>query len=81
MLLISKDAVLVEDAAESVFVVSAEGRAQRRPIKTGYADAEHYEVLEGLQAGEQVVTTGQTNLKDDTKVEVVETLIAVDSSI
>lgn len=81
VLLISKDAVLVEDAAESVFVVNAEGRALRRPIRTGYADADYYEVLDGLSAGEKVVTTGQTNLKDDTKVEIVETLVAVDSSI
>ena len=69
-LLIPKDAVLTEDAAQSVFVV-ADGKARRRAIRTGYGDAEHYEVLEGLRAGEQVVTTGQTNLKDDAAVEIV----------
>lgn len=69
-LLIPKDAVLTEDAAQSVFVV-ADGKARRRAIRTGYGDADHYEVLEGLKLGEQVVTTGQTNLKDDARVEVV----------
>ncbi len=69
-LLIPQDAVLTEDAAQSVFVV-ADGRARRRPVKTGYSDAEHYEVLEGLKVGEQVVTIGQSSLKDDAKVEVV----------
>lgn len=69
-LLIPKGAVLTEDAAQSVFVV-ADGKARRRAIRTGYGDAAHYEVLEGLKAGEQVVTTGQTNLKDDAKVEIV----------
>ncbi|HEY1076390.1 MAG TPA: efflux RND transporter periplasmic adaptor subunit [Fontimonas sp.] len=69
-LLIPHDAVLTEDAAQSVFVV-ADGRAHRRPIKTGYSDAEHYEVLEGLKAGDQVVTIGQSSLKDSAKVEIV----------
>jgi RND family efflux transporter MFP subunit len=68
--LVPKDAVLTEDAAQSVFVI-AQNKAHRRPIKTGYADAENYEVLDGLKAGEQVVTTGQANLKDDGRVEVV----------
>ncbi len=39
-----------------------------RPVT---ATVEHYEVLEGLKAGEQVVTIGQSSLKDDAKVEVV----------
>jgi membrane fusion protein, multidrug efflux system len=69
-LLIPKDAVLTEDAQTSVFVV-ADGRARRRPIKVGYSDAEYYEVLDGLTAGEQLVVTGQTSLRDDSKVEVV----------
>lgn len=69
-LLIPKDAVLTEDAAQSVFVV-ADGHARRRAIKIGYGDAENYEVLEGLKAGEQVVTIGQSSLKDDAKVEIV----------
>jgi membrane fusion protein (multidrug efflux system) len=68
--LVSKDAVITEDAATSVFVVAA-GKARRRPVKLGYSDSEHYEVLEGLKDGEQVVTTGQTNLKDDARIEVV----------
>ncbi len=69
-LLIPKDAVLTEDAQHSVFVVN-DGRARRRPIKVGYSDAYHYEVVEGLSAGEQLVVTGQASLRDDSKVEVV----------
>lgn len=72
-LLVPRDAVLVEDAAESVYVV-ADGRAHRRLIKTGYGDADHFEVIEGLKAGDAVVTTGQSSLKDDAKVEVVQPL-------
>lgn len=69
-ILVDRDAVLTEDAQQSVFVVDA-GKARRRLIKTGYSDAYNYEVLEGLKAGEKVVTTGQSNLKDDAKVEAV----------
>lgn len=68
--LVPKDAVLTEDAANSVFVVAA-NKARRRPVKLGYSDGDNYEVLEGLKADEQVVTTGQSSLKDDAKVEVV----------
>ena len=68
--LVPKDAVLTEDAAQSVFVV-ASGKARRRAIRIGYSDSRNYEVLEGLKAGEEVVTTGQANLKDDAKVHVV----------
>jgi len=68
--LVPKDAVLTEDAAQSVFVV-ADGKAKRRSIKIGYSDSYNYEVLDGLKSGDQVVTTGQANLKDDAKVHVV----------
>lgn len=69
-ILLPKDAVLAEDGADSVFVVR-DGKAQRRAVTLGYADAEHYEVLDGLQGGDQVVVTGQANLKDDASVSVV----------
>lgn len=69
-MLVPKDAVLTEDAAQSVFLVAA-GKARRRAIKVGYSDSYNYEVLEGLKSGDQVVTTGQANLKDDAKVHVV----------
>jgi membrane fusion protein, multidrug efflux system len=68
--LVPKDAVLTEDAAQSVFVV-ADGKARRRSIKVGYSDSYNYEVLDGLKSGDQVVTTGQANLKDDARVHVV----------
>jgi membrane fusion protein (multidrug efflux system) len=68
--LVPKDAVLTEDAAQSVFVV-ADGKARRQPIKVGYSDSYNYEVLEGLKSGDQVVTTGQASLKDDARVHVV----------
>jgi RND family efflux transporter MFP subunit len=78
--LVPKDAVLTEDAAQSVFVV-ADSKARRRPIKVGYDNSGFYEVLEGLKQGDQVVTTGQANLKDDAKVIVVNTPSAAGSPV
>ncbi|HKY92595.1 MAG TPA: efflux RND transporter periplasmic adaptor subunit [Nevskiaceae bacterium] len=69
-LLVPRDAVLTEDAAQSVFVV-ANGHARRRAVKLGYSDPWKAEVLDGLAAGDQVVITGQNSLKDDAKVDVV----------
>lgn len=69
-LLVPRDAVLAEDAAQSLFVVSG-NRAQRRSVHIGYSDAQHIEIMQGLKAGEQVVVTGQANLKDDAPVSVV----------
>lgn len=68
--LVPKDAVITEDAAQSVFVVD-NGKARRRAIKVGYSDSANYEVIDGLRSGDEVVTTGQANLKDDARVHVV----------
>lgn len=68
--LVPKDAVITEDAAQTVFVVDG-GKARRRAIRVGYSDAGYFEVLEGLKAGDAVVTTGQSSLKDDARVVVV----------
>ncbi|GAO30901.1 probable Co/Zn/Cd efflux system membrane fusion protein [Geofilum rubicundum JCM 15548] len=52
-----------------VFVVE-NGRAVRRTIKTGRLIGNHYEVIEGLNGGEEVVVAGQSRLLDGTEVEV-----------
>ena len=44
------------------------------PVTLGKTNSDFVEVLSGLTAGQQIVTTGQINLKDGTKVEVVKEL-------
>lgn len=73
----SHDAVMVPRAAllgsaknPQVFVVEAE-KAVLRNIKTGQAIDESVEVLQGLQAGEVVVTTGHINLADGSNVAII----------
>lgn len=69
-LLVPKGAVVAEDAESAVFVVQ-DSVAYRKLVKTGYINGANIEVLEGLRAGEVIVTTGQGSLKDSSKVEIV----------
>lgn len=70
VLLVPRDAVLIEDAGKAVYVV-VDGKAQRRQLRLGHADAQFSEVIEGLADGELVVVTGQANLRDDASLSIV----------
>ena len=69
-ILVPKSAVEAEDDAASVFVVR-EDSAFRQVVQTGYEDERHIEITSGLAPGDVVVTTGQSSLRDSTKVEVI----------
>ncbi len=70
-LLIPKEAVITEDDQSTLFVVKGD-TALRTVIKTGYSNARFIEVLDGVALGDLVITTGQANLKDSTRVEIIE---------
>lgn len=63
-------AALLGSAARTLFVVE-DGVALRRDVETGFANADQIEVVDGLTVNEQVVTVGQTGLRDGTPVEIV----------
>jgi len=63
------NALLYEGTQVRVFTV-AQGRAVEKKIKTGQKYGELMEVLEGLQAGEELVIVGQNNLAPGVKVHV-----------
>ena len=69
-LMIPKNAVLDEDGISSVYVINNK-LAYRRNIRTGYANGDNIEVLEGLNPADTVVTIGQSSLQDSSLVEVV----------
>lgn len=48
---------------DSVMVVAADGKVARRPIKVGASQNSQWVVLEGLQAGEQVMVDGFQKLQ------------------
>lgn len=56
---------LVPGGQEMAVWKVVEGKAQRTPVKTGLRREAQVEVLEGLQAGDIVVTAGQVRLSRD----------------
>ncbi|WP_347158856.1 efflux RND transporter periplasmic adaptor subunit [Pontibacter chitinilyticus] len=54
-----------------VYVVNSNNLAVLKNITIGADNGQYLEVLKGLDAGDKVVTTGQINLTDSTKVTVV----------
>ena len=62
---------LIEDAGStSVFVVE-DGVAISKPVETGYSDRGMVEIVGGIVDGEQIVTVGQSGLKEQAKVTVI----------
>lgn len=70
VLKVPKDAIISEDRESAVFVVR-DSVAYRQLVETGYVNTTDIEVLTGLKAGDTVVTTGKSSLKDSTKVQIV----------
>lgn len=70
---VPREAVLTEDEESHVFVISEEGSAQRRHVVLGYEQQGRIEVIQGVSAGERVVTAGKGSLSDGARVEVVDT--------
>ena len=67
------DIAIVKQAgsgAKFVFVYS-NGKVQYKQVELGRRDNTDYEVLSGLNAGEQVVVAGQSKLVDGTEVKVI----------
>lgn len=62
-------ALLASAKEARVFVVKG-NKTEQRSIKTGIVLANKVQVLEGLQAGEQVVISGQMNLENGTAISI-----------
>lgn len=68
--LIPKAAVITEDSEQAVYVIR-DSLAYKKVVLTGYVNGTNIEIIEGLDDGEMVVTTGQGSLTDSAKVNVV----------
>jgi len=60
---VPREAVLEADGKEFVYVVEAENRYVKRPVKTATASNDQVRILEGLTPGDRVVTTGAILIK------------------
>jgi membrane fusion protein, multidrug efflux system len=68
-LLVPATAVTRERTGSFVFV-AAGGRAQRRGVRTGFADGRDVEVRDGLRPGEPVILAGRPPLHDGQPIEI-----------
>jgi len=67
---IPKDAVLIKKQGNVVFAVK-DGKAEERLVKVGVTSKDMVEVAEGLDEGEEVVTSGQNMLTEGTAVKII----------
>lgn len=56
-LLLPKGAFYQSTGGKWVFVLTADGFAQKREVVIGRQNTSHYEIIEGLQPGEEVITS------------------------
>lgn len=73
ILTLPRTAITYNPYGESVFVIQdKDGRqtVQRRPVKSGEMRAGRVEIVEGLQAGQQVASAGQNKLRNGQAVSI-----------
>jgi len=69
-LLVSKSSVFEEERRSYVWKI-VEGKLKKQPIRTGDSDLVFIQVLEGLDAGDVVVTSPQENFRDGMETRLV----------
>jgi RND family efflux transporter MFP subunit len=72
VVLVPLDAIVRREGKEFVAVVTPPDKVAFRPVKLGVSREDKTEIVEGLQAGETVVTQGAQGLKPDSLVEIVQ---------
>lgn len=68
-LLVPRGAFYQSTGGQWIFVVNPDGtEAYRRPIKIGKQNPQYYQVIEGLEAGEKVITSGYEMFGDNERL-------------
>ena len=68
---IPKKAILRERDQNRAFVIMADNLVEKRDVVLGFSEADRVEIIEGIQAGEAVVTVGYEGLADGYAVDVL----------
>lgn len=55
---------------QDVFVLRADGKAERRTVKIGLANFDYVEISEGIQAGERVIVSDMSKYKNAKELEI-----------
>jgi membrane fusion protein (multidrug efflux system) len=69
--MIPRSAIITEDKKSHVFVIGEESNVTRRAVDLGFERDGMVEIVEGVVAGDKVVTAGKGSLSDGTQVEIV----------
>ena len=75
-IVIPREAILNQKGSTGKVFIVQNGKAVARDVKFGIATIQNVEVTEGIKAGDQVITTGQSQLSDGDAVEVLKTTAA-----
>ena len=59
-----------DEGGEKVMVAAANSTAQERKVEVGVRDGDNVQILNGVKAGEQVITSGALGLDDKAKIEI-----------
>jgi membrane fusion protein (multidrug efflux system) len=70
-ILVPKIAVFT-DRGDQIAYVAMDGSAERRVVEIGFQDDEHAEILNGISAGERIITKGQRSLKHGSPIKILE---------
>ncbi len=72
VVLVDKDAIIREDELSFVYLLKNEEEVDKVKVELGYEMPDAFEIVAGLSAGQEVITTGKNNLTPDVKVNVVD---------
>ncbi len=67
---IPRGAFFQKTSGNYVFVITKENAAEKRTIKLGRQNADYYEVLEGLNTGEKIITSSYDNFGEATELDI-----------
>lgn len=68
--LVPEEAIVLTQKGNSVWVIDATNKATLRAVKVGEKLGGVWEILEGIQPGEKVITVGQINVRSGDVVEI-----------
>lgn len=69
-LTVTREALIEGDGATAVFVIR-DGKARRVTVQLGMLNGGLVEILQGVEEGDQVVTTGKVTLRDGVEVQIL----------
>jgi multidrug efflux pump subunit AcrA (membrane-fusion protein) len=69
-LVVPTDSILTSPKGESMVMVAQNGKAAKAKVKLGIVQGDRTQIVEGLQAGQQVIWAGHEGLKDGAPIQI-----------